>query len=150
MQTLARGVRTLLQWWPLRGIPAPSPPHQMAAITRRDTAVRDSEATICNGVVYLAGQVPDAAATESGDITKQTESVLRNIDALLARSGSDKSRILMASIFLADIRDAPAMNAVWEKWVPSGAAPSRATVGSTTLVDPRWRIEIVITAAVSA
>jgi enamine deaminase RidA (YjgF/YER057c/UK114 family) len=95
-------------------------------------------------VAYLAGQV---AADDTQDITGQTTQVLAQIDALLARAGTDKSRILMCQIFIADLADFPAMNAVWERWVPSGHAPSRATV-EAALARPGWRVEMVVTAAV--
>jgi enamine deaminase RidA (YjgF/YER057c/UK114 family) len=97
-----------------------------------------------NGTVFLAGQVPD---TEDGDITTQTREVLASIDALLARAGTDRSRILMAQIFLADLADFPAMNAEWEAWIPQGQAPARATV-QAKLARAGWRVEIVVTAAV--
>jgi enamine deaminase RidA (YjgF/YER057c/UK114 family) len=97
-----------------------------------------------NGVAYLAGQV---AADDTQDITGQTTQVLAQIDALLARAGTDKSRILMCQIFIADLADFPAMNAVWERWVPSGHAPPRATV-EAALARPGWRVEMVVTAAV--
>jgi enamine deaminase RidA (YjgF/YER057c/UK114 family) len=87
------------------------------------------------------------AADDTQDITGQTTQVLAQIDALLARAGTDKSRILMCQIFIADLADFPAMNAVWERWVPSGHAPPRATV-EAALARPGWRVEMVVTAAV--
>ena len=96
-----------------------------------------------NGVCYLAGQV---AADGSQDITGQTQQVLGAIDALLARAGTDKSKLLMCQIFVKDLADFPAMNAVWEAWLPSGAAPPRATV-KADLARPEWRVEMVVTAA---
>jgi enamine deaminase RidA (YjgF/YER057c/UK114 family) len=94
-------------------------------------------------VAYLAGQV---AADGTLDITGQTTQVLAQIDALLARAGTDKSKILMCQIFIADLADFPGMNAVWEKWVPAGHAPPRATV-QAPLAQPQWRVEMVVTAA---
>jgi len=94
-------------------------------IQRLDPGPRMSEASIHNGVVYLAGQVADDATQ---DIVGQTRQVLAAIDELLARAGSDKSRILRAQIFLADIGEFSGMNAAWDAWVPAGNAPSRATV----------------------
>jgi enamine deaminase RidA (YjgF/YER057c/UK114 family) len=113
-------------------------------IQRFDVGPRLSEMVVHNGTVYLAGQVPD---TEDADITTQTREVLAAIDALLARAGSDKAKILRAQIFLADLADFPGMNAVWETWVPPGQAPARATV-QAKLARPGWRVEIVVTAAV--
>ena len=97
----------------------------MATIHRFDVGARLSEMAVPGNTVYLAGQV---AADASQDITGQTRQVLAAIDALLARAGSDKSRILMAQIFLPDLADFAAMNAVWEGWVSHGHAPPRATV----------------------
>lgn len=102
-----------------------------------------SEAAIHNGVVYLAGQV---AEDLTQDIAGQTREVLGHIDRLLAEAGSDKTRILMCQIFLADLNDFPAMNAVWNEWVAPGHAPPRATV-QASLAKPEWRVEMVVTAA---
>ena len=96
-----------------------------------------------NGVCYLAGQV---AADSSQDISGQTRQVLAAIDALLVRAGSDKSRILMCQIFITDLAEFAAMNAVWEAWLAPGHAPPRATV-QATLAKPQWKIEMVVTAA---
>lgn len=116
----------------------------MPDIKRFGTGPRMSEATVHNGTVYLAGQVAEDA---TADITGQTQQVLAQIDKLLAEAGSHKSRILRAQIFLADIGDFAAMNAVWEKWVPAGQTPARATV-QAALAKPAWRVEIMVTAAV--
>lgn len=113
-------------------------------IQRLDPGPRMSEASIHNGVVYLAGQVADDATQ---DIGGQTRQVLAAIDALLARAGTDKTRILRAQIFLADVGEFPGMNAVWDEWVAAGNAPSRATV-EAKLARPEWKVEIVVTAAV--
>lgn len=112
-------------------------------IERLHVAARYSEAAIFNGVVYLAGMVPECAPT---DIRSQTADVLRQIDLRLAEAGSDKSRLLRVQIFLADIHEIAAMNEVWDAWVAPGTAPPRATV-QAALADPAWRIEIVATAA---
>jgi len=112
-------------------------------IQRYEAGARMSEMTVHNGVCYLAGQV---AADATQDITGQTKQVLGAIDALLAQAGSDKTKVLRAQIFLADIADFPAMNAVWDGWVVAGHAPARATV-QAALAKPQWRVEIVITAA---
>ena len=113
-------------------------------VQRFDVGVRLSEMAVHNGVAYLAGQV---AADGSQDIAGQTRQVLDQIDALLARAGTDKSRLLMCQIFIADLADFPGMNAVWEQWVPAGHAPPRATV-QAALAKPEWRVEMVVTAAV--
>ena len=112
-------------------------------IQRLEPGPRMSEAVVHGGVVYLAGQVPEDGSL---DIGGQTAQVLAAIDALLAQAGSDKTRILRAQIFLADIADFAGMNQVWDRWVPAGHTPARATV-QATLARPEWRIEIVVTAA---
>jgi enamine deaminase RidA (YjgF/YER057c/UK114 family) len=112
-------------------------------IERIDSGPRMSEATVHNGVAYLAGQVSTGGAM---DIAGQTREVLAAIDAVLARVGTDKTRVLRAQIFLADMADFPAMNAVWDQWVVPGQTPARATV-QAELAKPQWKIEIVITAA---
>ena len=118
----------------------------MTDIQRFDLNARMSEMAVHNGVAYLAGQV---ASDASLDATGQTANVLGQIDALLARAGTDKSRILMAQIFLADMTDFPAMNLVWDDWVAPGDAPCRATV-EAKLANPDCLVEIVITAAQSS
>lgn len=116
----------------------------MSNIERFDVGARLSEMAVHNGVVYLAGQVP---ADGGKDIQGQTEEVLAMIDALLARAGSDKTKILRAQLYIADLADLAGMNAAWDAWVPAGHAPPRATV-QALLAKPEWKIEIVITAAV--
>lgn len=102
-----------------------------------------SEAAVHNGTIYLAGQIAEHGSL---GIEGQTREVLAHVDRLLAEAGSDKTRILMCQIFIADARDVEAMNAVWNEWVAPGNSPPRATV-VTQLVRPEWLIEIVITAA---
>jgi enamine deaminase RidA (YjgF/YER057c/UK114 family) len=116
-----------------------------APLTRLHVAARYSDAAIHNGTVYLAGQVADDATQ---DIVGQTQQVLSTIDRLLAEAGSNKSRLLMTQIFLADLADFDGMNSVWDAWVAPGHAPPRATV-QALLARPDWRIEIVVTAAVA-
>ena len=112
-------------------------------VQRFDVGARMSEMAVHNGVCYLAGQV---AVEGEPDIEGQTREVLANIDALLVRAGTDKSRILRAEIYLADIADFPAMNKVWDHWVVANHTPPRATV-QAALARPEWKIEIVVTAA---
>jgi enamine deaminase RidA (YjgF/YER057c/UK114 family) len=112
-------------------------------IQRIDTGPRMSDAVVHDGVVYLAGQVASGTAM---DIGGQTREVLAAIDSLLAKAGTDKSRVLRAQIFLADMGDFPGMNAVWDQWVVPGHTPARATV-QAALAKPQWKVEIVLTAA---
>ncbi|MDH4149366.1 MAG: RidA family protein [Betaproteobacteria bacterium] len=111
-------------------------------LKRLHVRARYSEAAICNGMVYLAGMVPECEAT---DIRSQTTDVLAQVDRCLAEAGSDRTLILRAQIYLADIKDIAAMNEVWDAWVSAGSAPPRATV-QAALSNPDWRIEIVVTA----
>jgi enamine deaminase RidA (YjgF/YER057c/UK114 family) len=102
-----------------------------------------SQAVVHGDTVYLAGQVAD---DPKADIATQTRQVLRSIDRLLAAAGTDKTRILLANIFLKDIGNFGEMNKVWDAWVAQGHAPARATVQSA-LATPKYQVEIVITAA---
>ena len=113
-------------------------------LQRLHVAARYSEAAVFNGVVYLAGMVPECDAS---DIRSQTADVLRQIDLRLAEAGSDKTRILRTQIYLKDITDIAAMNEVWDAWVVAGSAPPRATV-QAALAHPAYLIEVVVTAAV--
>ena len=100
---------------------------------------------IFNGVAYLAGQVANDLRQ---DITGQMREVLNIIDALLAQANSDKSRILTAQIYIADLADYAGMNVVWDAWLADikGSAPPRATV-QAKLANANYRVEVVITAA---
>ena len=114
----------------------------MAEITRHEIGTRMSQAVIHNGLVYLAGQVGAPGAS----VTEQTQAILAEIDRLLAAAGTDKTRILTAQIWLADMATFAEMNAVWDAWVPTGNAPARAT-GSADLATRDYRVEIIVTAA---
>ena len=116
-----------------------------APITRLDTTPRYSEAVVHAGTVYLAGQVPadDALATPA----TQMASILAQIDALLARAGSSKARLLSATVYLTSFEHYAAMNEAWVAWLPAGCAPARATVGNVTLANDKWLIEVQLTAA---
>jgi enamine deaminase RidA (YjgF/YER057c/UK114 family) len=114
----------------------------MSEITRHDTGPRMSQAVVHNGTIYLAGQV--GAPGES--VTAQTQAIVKNIDDLLARCGSDKTKILQATIWLASMDDFAEMNAVWDAWVPAGHTPARAA-GESKLATPDYKVEIIIVAA---
>lgn len=113
-------------------------------IQRFECGPRMSEMTIHNRVAYLAGQVPEDT---SANIAGQTEQVLQAIDDLLKLAATDKTNILRAEIFLADMADFAGMNQAWDKWVAPAATPARATV-QAKLARPEWKIEIVVTAAI--
>jgi enamine deaminase RidA (YjgF/YER057c/UK114 family) len=112
-------------------------------IKRIESGPRMSQAVIHQGMVFLAGQVAEDAKQ---DAAGQTRQVLAAIDRLLAAAGTDKSRLLTATIFLADMADFTAMNSVWDAWVSPGNTPARATV-EAQLARPGWLVEIVVTAA---
>src|SRR5258706_10626045 len=99
---------------------------------------------VVHTAVFSRGGQPPADATQ--DITAQTEDVLATIERLLREAGSDKAKLLWAQIFLPDMKDFPAMNAVWEKWVAPGQTPARATV-EAKLANPAYKVEIMCTAA---
>jgi enamine deaminase RidA (YjgF/YER057c/UK114 family) len=113
-------------------------------IQRFDVGRRLSEMAVHHGTVYLAGQV---AADASQDMRGQTAQVLASIDALLQRAGTDKRKLLMVQIFITDLAEFPALNEVWEAWLPEGAAPPRATVLAAGLANPAWKVEMIVTAA---
>ncbi len=115
------------------------------SIDRRHVGKRLAQMVIhaAGHTVYLAGQVaehPDA------DASAQTREVLAQIDRLLAEAGTDKSKLLSATIFLPDMADFAAMNAVWEAWLAPGQPPARATV-QAALAGPAYRVEIQVIAA---
>jgi enamine deaminase RidA (YjgF/YER057c/UK114 family) len=115
----------------------------MTDIRRIDPGPRLSEASIHGDRMYLSGMIPEDT---SQDITGQVKQALGEIDSLLAKGGSEKSKILSAVIGLADIGDFAAMNAVWDAWVVPGQTPARATV-QARLNDPKMKIEIMVVAA---
>ena len=111
-------------------------------ITRIQPGARMSEAVIHGNTVYLAGQVGEPG----DDVTAQTKTTLAEIDALLAQAGTDKSKILMATIWLADYDNFEPMNAVWDAWVDPANPPARAT-SEARLATPDYLVEIIVTAA---
>ena len=102
-----------------------------------------SDAVEHNGIIYLAGQV---ATDTSVGMKAQTEDVLRQIDALLAKCGSGKSRILTATVYVNDMKSKPEMDEAWMAWVDRSNPPARATV-EVQLGSPDTRVEIMCTAA---
>lgn len=113
-------------------------------IQRFQTGPRMSQAVVHGNTVYLAGQV--AAEPIGADVAAQTKQILAAIDQLLATVGSDKTKILSATIYLADIGTFAQMNSVWDTWVPAGHTPARATV-QAELATPAYTVEIQVIAA---
>lgn len=114
-------------------------------IKRLHSSARMSQIVIHNQTVYLAGQVDE---TESrGSVHQQTRIILSQIDQLLAEAGTDKSKLLTATIYLTDMNQFDLMNQAWEAWVSQDNAPTRATVGVTELAGDAFQVEIVVSAA---
>jgi enamine deaminase RidA (YjgF/YER057c/UK114 family) len=113
-------------------------------IQRFDTGPRMSQVVVHGDTVFLAGIVASNAGGES--VTKQTQDVLSIIDGHLKKAGSDKSKLLTATIYLTDMKTFAEMNAVWDGWVAAGNTPARATV-EARLAAPRYNVEIMVTAA---
>ena len=111
-------------------------------VQRLHSGPRMSQAVIHGDTVYLAGQI--AAPGES--VAAQTSAILGRIEALLEEAGSSKSHMLSATIWLADMADFQAMNAIWDEWLGGANAPARAT-GEAKLASPDYKVEIVVTAA---
>lgn len=115
------------------------------SIERINSGARMSAAVVHGSTIYLAGQVADKTAAQ-GDVTAQTTEILAMIDDLLAKAGSDKTKILSATIYLADIATFAAMNKAWDGWVVAGHTPARATV-QAALAAPHYKVEIAVIAA---
>lgn len=114
------------------------------SIIRHGVTRRYADSVVHGGTVYLVEVPPDLEA----DVTAQTSGLLASADRLLAQAGSDRSHLLMVTIYLADMADYAAMNTVWDDWLPAGCAPARACV-EARLADPRMRVEMVFTAALN-
>ena len=115
----------------------------MSDITRIESGARMSQCVIHNGIAYLAGQV----GAEGASVTEQTRSVLASVDRVLGLAGTDKTKLLTAQIWIADIADFAEVNAAWDAWVAPGHAPARWT-GEAKLAKPGFKVEIVVTAAI--
>ena len=115
------------------------------SIKRIKTGERMSQAVLHNGIVSTAGQVAQNARGASA--TDQTKDILNAIDELLKEAGTDKTQLLTATIWLANLADFAEMNAVWDAWVAQGNTPTRACVESK-LASPDFTVEIAVTAAI--
>ena len=115
------------------------------SIRRIGAGARMSKAVVHGHTVYLAGQVADQS--KGASVAEQTQEIVGIIDALLAEAGSDKTKILSATIYLSDISTFPQMNAVWDTWVVAGHTPARATV-EAKLAAPEYTVEIAVIAAI--
>ena len=113
------------------------------SITRHDQSSILSQAVVHGDTVYLAGVV---AKDLEQDIKGQTRQVLDEIDRLLAKCGSGKSKVLSATLWVTDIRNRAPMNEVWTAWVDKSNMPARACV-EAKLADPKALVEIMVIAA---
>ena len=113
-------------------------------IQRIETGARMSKVVIHGDTVYLAGFTASKAL--AGSVAEQTAEILSIIDAYLAKAGTDKSKLMKATIWLSDIRTVEEMNKVWDAWVPAGCAPARACI-EALLQEPEKKVEIQVTAA---
>ena len=113
-------------------------------IQRLEVGPRMSQAVVHGNTVYLAGVVANNSKGKS--VTEQTQEILSIIDGHLAKAGTDKSKLLQATVWLQDIRTVDEMNKVWDAWVPQGCAPARACV-EARLQSPAKMVEIRVTAA---
>lgn len=114
------------------------------SIERQEIKQRMSRIVIHQGTVYLCGQV---CADATQGITEQTQTMLDKVDALLLQAGSDREHLLSATIYVRDMKDFAAMNAVWDAWIPEGHAPARACV-EARMARPELLVEISVIAAV--
>lgn len=115
----------------------------MNDIRRFDFDTRIHHGVIHNGTLYLTGQV----ATPGRPAADQMREVLDRIDALLARAGTDKTRILHVQMWLDDVRDFDEVNTVWDSWMPKEHAPARSS-GQGRMAKPGMLVELIVTAAV--
>lgn len=113
-------------------------------VERINAGPRMSQAVVHGNTVYLAGLTADDS---KADVKGQTKQILDKIDALLAKAGTDKSKILSANIWLTDISTWSQMNEVWDAWVSPGHTPARATV-EAKLARAGLTVEIMVQAAV--
>jgi len=115
------------------------------SVQRHEVGPRMSQCVVHNDTVYTAGQVDGSKSSTAGE---QTKNILARIDELLAVAGTDKSKILTATIWLSDMRFFAEMNEVWDAWVSPENTPARACV-EAKLAIPEFLVEIRVTAAAS-
>ena len=113
-------------------------------VQRIDVGARLSKVVVHGDTVYVAGLTADKTAGQS--VAAQTQEILAAIDALLAKAGSDNSKLVQATIWLQNVRTVDEMNKVWDAWVVPGSTPARACI-EALLQGPEKKIEIQVTAA---
>ena len=112
-------------------------------IKRHHSGPTLSRAVEYGDLVFVAGTTAD---NKAGNCKAQTEEVLQKIDGFLAECGTDKSKILSATVWVADMSEKPLMDAAWLAWVDTGNKPVRACV-EAKLGSADTRVEIMVTAA---
>lgn len=117
----------------------------MTTITRKGTTARYSDIVIHNGTAWIV-EVP---TSETPDVRTQTRELLTALEARLTEAGSSPAHLLSATLYLTDMADYAAVNEIWDAWIPSGTAPSRACLQISALAKPGWKIEIAAIAAVA-
>lgn len=113
-------------------------------IERQETKHRMSRIVIHQGTVYLCGQV---CADATKGIEEQTQTMLDKVDTLLEQAGSGREHMLSATVYIRDMKDFAAMNAVWDAWVPTGHAPARACL-EARMARPELLVEVSVIAAI--
>jgi enamine deaminase RidA (YjgF/YER057c/UK114 family) len=113
-------------------------------IRRIGVAARYSDLVILGDTAYFSGYVPETAL--DGSVAEQTRDILGQIEQSLTEIGSDRSKLLQATIWLADMASYDEMNAVWDAWLIPGQAPARVCV-ETKLADLHYKLEIQVIAA---
>jgi enamine deaminase RidA (YjgF/YER057c/UK114 family) len=114
------------------------------SIERHEVGPRMSKCVAHGNTVYLAGIVADSPKGKS--VSEQTKDIVRQIDSLLAKAGTDKTKLLSANIWITDMANFAEMNSVWDAWVSPGSTPARATV-EAKLATPDYKVEIMVVAA---
>ena len=114
------------------------------AIERHEVGPRMSKCVVHGNTVYLSGIVANDPKGKS--VAEQTKDIVGQIDGLLAKAGTDKSKLLSTNIWIADMATFAEMNSVWDSWVVAGQTPARATV-EARLATPDYKVEIMVVAA---
>jgi enamine deaminase RidA (YjgF/YER057c/UK114 family) len=112
-------------------------------ITRLRVGEKLSRIVAYRDLVFLCGQV---ANDYQADISEQTRQTLARIDDHLAEAGTDKTRLLSATVYVKTPENIPAMNAIWNDWLNDCQPPARTCVVAT-LANPDILVEITVTAA---
>lgn len=119
----------------------PTTESKASMIQRINPQTQWSDAVVHNGVAYFV-EVPESGT----DFVGQTQALLTQAERTLSLCGSEKTRLLMATIYLKHMNDRASFNAMWAQWLPEGSAPARVCV-SAEMASPDYLLEIAFTAA---